>query len=364
MPDIIMKTKSLEQQLTESRNKFQAVFDGIPERIVFLDRRYKILAINRFTLQLIGQDFREVEGKFCHEVLHCPLYKGANCAAKKAFATGEVSTITYSDVDKDGKDLYLDIRAFPLKDQGGRIIQVIEHTRDISEVKRLQNQLLQSEKMAAIGSLATGIAHELRNPLAIMTSAAQYCLTQIGPDETLRENLNIIINSAQSANRVVKELLDFAKPSEPRFKPASITEIIHEACSLIKSRRLKQKVGININCNPDLPKIGVSREHLEQALVNFLVNSLDAMEEGGDLTINAERLPGGRFITIRIIDTGCGIPKGYLSQAFDPFFTTKKSGIGLGMSVGRRIVESHGGRVSLESTVGKGTTVTINLPIT
>jgi len=155
--------------------------------------------------------------------------------------------------------------------------------------------------MGAIGSLAAGIAHELRNPLAIMASAAQFCLTQIDSPKMLRENLDIIIRNARVANRVIKELLDFARPSQPRFEMGSIGEVIHTACSLIKSRTLKQNVKLTVNCPPDLPQMRLDQEHLQQALVNFLVNSLDAMENGGRLTITTSYLPQDRFVTMMVL---------------------------------------------------------------
>lgn len=231
--------------------------------------------------------------------------------------------------------------------------------RDLGELRRLQEQVRRNERLTALGSLAAGVAHEIRNPLSSIKGFATYLSGKVqGQDQ---EAARAMVQETDRLNRVVTELLEFARPARMQRKDVDVNQLVERALRLIRADT--EAKGIRVVFTPDkaLPHALLDAERLTQALLNLFLNAVQAMDPGGVLHITAV-LEQGR-IALRIADTGCGMPEDLLPGIFNPYFTTKTSGTGLGLAIVHRIIEAHGGEVKVESRVGQGTVFTLLLPV-
>ncbi|MDP3732591.1 MAG: PAS domain-containing protein, partial [Candidatus Omnitrophota bacterium] len=317
----------LEHRLKETKDRLQAVFDGIGDGISVIDKDYQILRVNKAILKLFNKrDFLDLIGKKCFLEYHKKESVCENCPVGKTFETDEPSRITKVYQGQDKGKIVLDIYSFPIKDDEGKVIQVIEYIKDVTNSVKLEDQLLCQERLAATGELAAGIAHEIRNPLGNISASAQFVLNKYKLNEVLRRHLKIILKNSQNANRIIKDLLDFAKPSEISFKSANLASIIDSACNLVKARCAKQHVRLVKRISRRAPQILMDKKRLEEAFLNFILNSIDSMPEGGRLTITAYPDSENNEIVANFSDTGCGISPENLTKLFQPFFTTKSDG--------------------------------------
>ncbi|MBI2500434.1 MAG: ATP-binding protein, partial [Deltaproteobacteria bacterium] len=253
---------------------------------------------------------------------------------------------------------------YPIKDNKGEATSMAECYRDMTEVVKIREELYESERSRVMESFAAGVAHEVRNPLAVIQSNAQLCLDQVGEkDNDLKEGLEAIIKSVQTANRVIKGLMNFARPQEVEFERQSVGPILKEGLDLIKGRARKQSVGLKIIILSRPPKIIVDKKRFLQAYLNFLLNSLDAMPKGGKIEVSVKNNRKEKKMEILIKDTGEGISEEIIPRVFQPFYSTKKEGLGLGLPIAEGIIRSHGGEVVFKSCRGKGSEVRIELPV-
>lgn len=263
---------------------------------------------------------------------------------------------------KNGKTVPVLINASIFADEFGKPLAMIRIIRDLTEqkeIEQLEKQLLQADKLATVGQLASGVAHEINNPLGNISLYAQILLKKV-ENESDRKKLNIINEESNRAAHIVKGLLDFARQSEPRMTPTDVNDEIRKALDLIKH----QMTGIKVTTIfQTIPKINCDPGQISQVIMNLLTNSIQAITENGEIKIET-RLEKNN-VEILIADNGCGIPEENLNRIFDPFFTTKKpgEGTGLGLSISYGIIKRHNGSIDVKSQVGKGTTFTIKLPI-
>jgi PAS domain S-box-containing protein len=235
--------------------------------------------------------------------------------------------------------------------------------RRMEELRNAQARLVQSAKMAAIGGLAAGVAHELNNPLTSVLGFAELAMHGLLPDDPIRRDLATVISEARRARDVVRNLLAFSRQGESFFELSDVNQVIQETLALIRRQLEDSSVLLDERYAPDLPRISLANTRMKQVFLNLFTNALQAMPQGGTLTVLSERV--GAEIAIRVADTGVGIPAEDLPNVFDPFFTTKaaQQGTGLGLSISLSIVREHGGRLEVESHVAAGTTFTIWLPV-
>ncbi len=230
------------------------------------------------------------------------------------------------------------------------------------ELRRMQQQLIRSEKLASLGEIVAGIAHELNNPLTGILVLSSLLAETENLDPTRREDVETIVRESQRCARIVGGLLDFAKASPPQKILADLHDIMDSTLALIGTQSIFHDVRIEKRYTDALPRAWVDPNQIEQVFINILINAGQAMDGGGTLTI--ETGPEVDAIWVRIADTGCGIPREHLQKIFDPFFSTKENrGTGLGLSVSYGIIENHGGTIEVESRVGVGTVFTIRLPV-
>lgn len=235
------------------------------------------------------------------------------------------------------------------------------------EIEKRQYLLVESHKLHAIGNLTAGIAHELNNPLNNIILTAEMLKESYKElsEEECEDMVNDLVAQGERAHRIVNNLLDFTRQSETKSESIYIDKLIDETIKLTKNQIKLSKIKIETNIEKNIPPLHGDRNLLIQVFLNLFINALDAMADGGKLSIKVSKDKRTDFISIQVSDTGCGIPSHLLKSIFNPFFTTKPTskGTGLGLSVSKGIIEKHGGDINVESKVGEGTTFTIHLPI-
>ncbi len=232
------------------------------------------------------------------------------------------------------------------------------------ELGVMQARVAQSERLASLGILAAGVAHEINNPLGAIMALSALTLEDV-EDEASRENLQVVIRQTERCRDIVKGLLQFSRNSKANPELADLNPILKDTLSLLTKQAQFLNITVAINYAPDLPSVMANKSELEEVFMNILINAAQAMQERGTITITSRRSAPDDFVEVLISDTGCGVPPDKIGQIFHPFFTTKESGqgTGLGLSIAYGIITSHHGTITVESEVGKGTTFNIRLPI-
>jgi two-component system NtrC family sensor kinase len=237
----------------------------------------------------------------------------------------------------------------------------------LEEKERTQKQLIQAEKLAALGIVAAGIAHEVKNPLAIIIQGVEYLRTSTGSDALLIDIVERIKKSAFRADSIIKGLLSFTRQMPIQAEQVEIEPVVEETLSFIEHQLKLKHINIVKQFSPELPKVTMDINQIKQVFLNLLLNSVDAIQDGGTITISAEPLEsisGERYLQVIFADTGVGIPKDEIEKVFDPFYTTKdgSGNAGLGLSIAKGIIDKHNGTLRIESETGQGTQVVIGLP--
>ena len=231
------------------------------------------------------------------------------------------------------------------------------------EMKKINAQLFRSEKLASLGKLAAGVAHEINNPLTGVLTNSSLLLEDLARDDPRREDVEVMVNETIRCREIVKRLLDFAKQSKPQKRLANINGLIETIVLLVRNQASFRNVAIEKHLDGGIPDVLVDPDQIQQVFVNIILNAAEAMTKGGTLMIRSSVTPDGQSVIVSFADTGPGIPEAVRERIFDPFFTTKEHGTGLGLSISYGIVEQHGGSVSVDSIPGRGATFTIHLPV-
>jgi two-component system NtrC family sensor kinase len=233
------------------------------------------------------------------------------------------------------------------------------------ELTAIQARVAQSDRLASLGQLSAGVAHEINNPLGAIMSLTALSLEDLPKEDPNRENFEEVLKQTERCRDIVRSLLEFSRQSAVFMESVDLNRILQDTLSLVGRQSLFFNVNVVRNWDPELPPAMGDRTQLQQVFTNILMNAVQAMDERGTITITTRPAASGGFVEVLIADTGCGIPPDKIGQIFDPFFTTKASdqGTGLGLSIAYGIVTSHNGTISAESKVGKGSTFTVRLPV-
>jgi len=272
--------------------------------------------------------------------------------------------------------IFIGYYRYRIKFQANKMLQklVEERTRDLQETnerlkkeiaerKQLEAQLRITERLAGIGEIAAGVAHEIRNPIAIIKSTAQFCHDNYRElsDEKIGKIMDIFSQTSDRINKTVSELLQFAKSSQEKMSKGDISHILKRVLSFLEGKMKNQNISVSISNQPDLPQVMLNEDQLYGALLNIILNSIDAMSNGGELKLNFFSRNGK--LILEILDNGKGISPEEREKIFNPFYTTKKTGTGLGLSLVHQVMNLHNGSIDIQSETGKGTTVTLTFPI-
>lgn len=254
----------------------------------------------------------------------------------------------------------LEVNAFPFRNEGGGMLGTAFFIKDVTQISALEEQLRRADKLSAIGVLAAGVAHEIRNPLTGMKMIVQLLAGEFAADDGRREPLGIIQKEIDRLESIVGNLLDFAKPSKPKAIEVEPAKVVEACFQLVRNQLNKQGVTFEMHVVKDCPGIIGDSDQLKQVFINIMTNAIHALSRGGRLSVNIDSRDD--HVAIAFEDTGVGIPAERLPDIFNPFMTTKEDGTGLGLSMAQRIVEEHGGRIEVQSVQGEGSTFTVFLP--
>jgi two-component system NtrC family sensor kinase len=352
------------QLLLRSRNTLRALFDSIPASIYIIDQKFTLAAVNMVRSRRAGSPPSQLVGRPCFEALYG---RSEYCPQCKVFATlsgGKNTSRMERHWEMEDEPTDWEINTYPIYDDADQIIQAIVLEQDVTEKRRLEATLAQSEKLAAVGQLAAGLAHEINNPLTAIIANAQLLQRELPADEDMQELVDLISRAGARAAQVVRSLLDLARKEEYIFTPVNVNETLNRSLKLLHHEVTLRSIHVVYDPGERLPAVMGSQDQLQGVWINLLTNAVDALEErDGEIRISS-RL-AGREIRVVITDTGTGIPPEKLPRIFEPFFTTKAPGrgTGLGLSVCHRVIKQHGGDILVASQVGVGTQFTVILPI-
>lgn len=365
-------------ELEGKERLFQVALDALPDAVEIIDREFNVLYMNYAAKQRTGESSTpHHEGEKCYKVFYNRNQPCFFCPAKETFETGKPGFVLLKDVQiRSTEPCFEELLSLPVKRGSEAVEWVVEIAKDVTKEKELEQQLINSDRLVSLGGMAASIAHEFNNPLGIILGFTQDLLTEVDPGDPRFQSLKIIEEEAQRCKRIMRDLLEFGRPTPAQFSQVDMGKIIRKTVDLLSSRLQKGKIQVEMMLAESLPKIWADPQQLEQVMVNLSFNATEAMPDGGRLTFQAslgspdhpESLPGvnsaGPEIRISVSDTGHGIDPGDLPKIFNTFFTTKqKKGMGLGLSVCESIIKAHNGRITVESSPGRGTTFYLFLPL-
>ena len=378
----IMMRRRTREALRRSEEFIRTILDTVDEGFLVVDRDFRIITANRTYCDWSNRDSRSIAGRFCYEVSHKaqrPCHEqGEDCAVKRVFETGEPCKAMHKHQDSKGNILYVETKAFPLRDASGAVVSVIETVHNITERRLLEEEQLKSQKLEAIGTLAGGIAHDFRNLLQGVfgyISLAKMEMDRQGKSfsglEQAEKALNLSIN-------LTSQLLTFSKGGKPVKRRTDILPVIENSAKFALSG---SRSCYRLTHDEELWSIEADEGQIAQVVQNIVLNAKEAMPDGEAVNISVRNVtsrhphfpdkPGmgenlsstdGKFISITIVDSGMGIPQQNISRIFDPYFTTKQKGSGLGLATSYSIIKNHGGLIDVRSGEGKGSTFSIYLP--
>ena len=364
----ITEMKRLQAELQSSEERYKDLIENSPEMIHSVNADRYFVGVNKTELNTLGYTLEEMLNKRLEDIVpdeYKDEYKeGVKRHIERVIKEGR-SKVETQFIAKDGRKIDVEISAtafyHPIT---GQFIKTRAFVRDVTEVKRLQAELVQSEKLALVGKMSSTIAHEIRNPLVPIGGFASLIYKRLEDKSPLKQYADIIVKEIQRLEGLLHNILYFTKEIKPVLKPVNLNEIINDIISLYYNSLIESSIRMDIRLTSDMPEVNVDPFQIKQALINLISNALQAMPEGGTLTIESmiKDTDGKPNALMRISDTGMGIPEEIRKSIFEPFYTTKIHGLGLGLTLTRRIIEAHGGRIEIESTQGRGSTFIISLP--
>lgn len=348
--------RSARTSLSRVRAFSDSLVENMPMGLVAVDASGRIVAFNQTAESVLQQVAGDVIGRNADEIL-------PETCRRLIASLGKEKRIIAGEIDcpfADGHTVPLEVIATVLK-EGGEAAGIVLLFRDITEVRRLKKEIARNQHLASLGSLAAGVAHEIRNPLSSIKGFATYFRERYRDNPEDEKTAGIMIREVDRLNRVISQLLDYARPMTMQRQEVSIQDIIRHALRMVETHARETGVVLQADLPADIPATGIDPDRMKQVFLNLFLNALSALETGGMLSVAMTELPDGR-IRIEVRDTGVGIAPQDLGRIFDPYFTTKPSGAGLGLAIVQKIIDAHNAEIQIASTPGQGTTVTILLP--
>jgi PAS domain S-box-containing protein len=391
-----LEQASLERERVEERLREQGEF--LENTLKSIAHPLYVIDANDYSIKIANSAARDqfgdlMEGSTCYALTHkssepCWLL-GHTCPLEEVKRTKKPVVVEHIHYDKQGNPRVIEVHGHPIFNSDGSIVQLIEYCIDITErrqseeelrraygalreaydtMERTQTSAVAAEKLAALGGIAAGIAHEVGTPLNVILGNAEYLLEVIDSKENVQEELQAIIKQTERITRLIQQMLDFSRPYKADIKkPLQINDLINQVINLIGSQATKNGIEISKEFQLDMSPILGDVDRLQQVLLNISINAFHAMPEGGQLVLSADtvKIDGRKFAELRVEDTGVGISPELMDSLFEPFFTTKPEGegTGLGLFICRGIIEAHGGSIWAESEEGRGTSFIIQLPM-
>jgi two-component system, sporulation sensor kinase A len=360
---IILKKHEEYLKVEEKENQLSTLINAMPDYICFKDGQGRWLRVNDFGRKLYQLENVDYVGKTDVELgKYSPFFKEAFAYCEKsdedAWREGKLTRSEESLSLPNGEIKTFDVIKVPLFTESGKRKGLVAIGRDITALKAAEAMLLKKEKLSVVGELAAGIAHEIRNPL---TSIKGFIQLMKDMEKPPKKHYEILLSEIDRINQIVSELLVFAKPQSKVYKIFQLNEVLDYVINLTSHEAALSNTTFEIKKNVN-PRIFGDKHQLIQVFINILKNALDAMPKGGKIQVETF-LSSNTKVTVRITDTGVGIPKERLKKIGEPFFTLKEKGMGLGLTMSNKIIYEHKGSLHIDSEVGKGTTVEVTMPI-
>ncbi|HYD42111.1 MAG TPA: ATP-binding protein [Anaeromyxobacter sp.] len=350
------------EQVAHLRAQAEKILENAPVGVLALDEQDGISGANRAAREKLplagpGRTLEEALPEAAPETL-----QALRALVREARAAGAVRRVLEPPLALGPSGTFFTVHAVPL-DHPTADLSLLVVLEDVTELRALSSQLLRAEKLATVGGLAAGIAHEVGTPLGVMRGRAELLVQRLGPGHPQGESARVIVEEIDRISRTIRELLDFSRTSREVGGAVVLAEVAEEVADLLSFEARKRKLSIGVEVPRALPPLAANRDQLKQVLVNLVLNALHASAAGGRVAIRADGRPGACLL--EVVDHGAGIPADLRHRVFDPFFTTKKrgKGTGLGLTVALQIVRNHGGEIDLESAVGRGTRVRVVWPL-
>ncbi|HET6446745.1 MAG TPA: response regulator [candidate division Zixibacteria bacterium] len=365
---LFQSVRNRQQELLESRNTLQALIDGILHPIYTIDRNWNLVAVNDTKAAEMDAEPISLVGHTCYRVFYNRDAPCEHCKVQKTLTDKHAGGWSLSWQGDDHLHHEWDISAFPMPGSKAESPKAVIVWQNRTEERRLENSLMQAGKLAAIGKLAAGVAHEINNPLTVINANAQMLQMVTPKEEDNYEAVDLIVRAGDRAATVVQGLLDFARQAQYEFESGDVNDSIHAALNLVSYQFANSNIEVVTNLADDLPPTSASWEHLQSVWLNLLINARDALQDSQsermiEITTTIDQARDN--IVVIIGDNGEGMNPAELDQIFEPFYTTKAPGrgTGLGLATTHRIIEQHGGQIEVTSAVDDGTTFVIRLPL-
>ncbi|MGV1098607.1 PAS domain-containing hybrid sensor histidine kinase/response regulator [Thiovibrio sp. JS02] len=368
----VVEQELAEERLSQEKNKLEALFAAIGDGLSVHDQNFRIL----FQNSVLTDKYGDCTGRTCHAAYHDRAEPCPGCGLPECFEDGAVHWFEMVEV-RGKENMFYELSVSPVRDGKGAIIAAVEVVRDISDQKKMADQLLQAQKMEAIGTLAGGIAHDFNNILTAILGYAELSKLETNPGSDLNNNLSEIIAASRRAGDLIRQILTFSRRSEFKKQPLAIQAVVKEAVKLLRGT-IPSTIEIRQRICEECGTILADVTQIHQVIMNLCTNAYHAMQEkGGTLTIGLEQadlrkdsgsllmgLAPENYVKLSVSDTGHGMDEATLERIFEPYFTTKKKGegTGLGLATVHGIVENHGGVITVDSKEGEGTSFTIYFP--
>jgi two-component system sensor histidine kinase HydH len=350
--------KLASRALAKVRAFSDQVVENLPMGLVATDENGKVAAYNQTAEAILGISTSRVFAQSAAKVLPQDLWRLTERLENKGTVVEEELECQTA----SGNVVPLKVSGSVLHGADENFLGFVFIFRDLVEVRRLEQEVERSKRLASLGSLAAGVAHEIRNPLSSVKGFATYFRDKLKDSPQDRDTANTMIEEVERLDRVIGQLLEFARPSALKIKPVRITDLIQHSLKLIEGDARSKRIEVKVDIPPGLPDVSVDGDRISQVLLNLYLNGLQAMDGGGILEVTVSRDDSKKLTTITVADNGQGIETADQERIFDPYFTTKSDGTGLGLAIVHKILEAHGGSIKVRSRIDAGTTVTVTLP--
>jgi len=368
----ITERKGMEKKIEAAAREWQATFDSIPDMIMILDGERRVLQANREARNFLDVPLEEILGRHCYTLMHGEDHPPTHCPLA---GIHEVKNREEKDIYDSRTEKWLHVSVDPIFDEKGETVRIVHTVKDITASKkaerdafRARRELMGMERLLRMGELTASLAHELNQPLTSILSNARAALRFIDSGDLdmdeFKDILNDIANDDKRAGNIIRSLRSMVKPEDSEKAVISLSEVLHEVISLFHSEAIIRNIDVDTFFAEPLPRVNINAVQIQQVLTNLMMNAAESMldEPRGKMAISAQVIDGNK-VRVTVSDRGRGIADKDLDKIFEPFFTTKTTGMGMGLSLSRSIIEAHGGHIRVENNPDRGATFSFELPV-
>ena len=356
---VAIENAQLFESVQRAKTELEISFDAIQHAIFVIDNRWRILRVNQNSKMVYGA-VGGLIGRLYPEVLYAQPHPVTSCPVQECLQRAQP-------VQREGPHhrwggVY-SFHSFPVMNRQGQLERVVYYEKDVTEVRKLDQRLQQTERLKALGTLAAGIAHEIRNPLATINFNAQLLQRELPLTGAQSQMFSDVLIEVKKIDHIVQQVLSFARPRQPQFLPNQLNDVVRYCHDLAKVHMRKASIEVVLDLDEELPAFIMDFNQISQVIMNLIINAVDAMGDGGRLTLETRLERDLAAAVLTVSDTGPGILATDVSRIFDPFFTRKPDGTGLGLSISRQILDKHGAFIELNSAPGIGCRFQVVFPL-